>query len=141
MINTHSNLPPDAEPLLIQTCRTQHQVWATTIAADKQEIDQLLTILTDLPTPRHYRSLHHSAVDYADTLNLLKGDFQRLQGCMVCDRAACTAPQQLLCASPRLGLYTTLAVNSHLLALTDEFDRIRERYYQFLSFMVTLNMI
>ncbi|MCY7352415.1 MAG: hypothetical protein LH606_17410 [Cytophagaceae bacterium] len=141
MTDTRINLPPDENSSPFQTCRNQHQHWATTIVQDEREIDQLLILLADLPTQPPYRSLRHNAVDYLGDLNLLKSSFQRLRGAMVCDRVACTSTEQLPCSSPRLGWYTTLAVDSHLRTLTDEFNRIKEGCYQFLSGLVTLNLI
>ncbi|QHV95551.1 hypothetical protein [Spirosoma endbachense] len=140
MTDTRITLPQDDDPLHIQTCRSQHQTWAMTIAQNEQEIDQLLAILSDLLDYQQYKSLRQRAVDYYGDLNHLKSRFQRLKLDMICEGVACNPSERLACREPRIGLYATLAVDSQLRSLMDELGRIKAGCYQFLSVMVTLNL-
>ncbi|GAB2583574.1 hypothetical protein [Spirosoma areae] len=133
------NLPLQTLPPGIQTCRHQNQHWAATLAQNEQEIDQLLSLLANLPEHHSYRSLHHPAVDYSGSLNLLKMSFQQLRLDMVCEGMTCTLTERQTCQEPRFGVYTL--IERHCRPLTDEFNRVRDEYYQFLTCLMTLNLI
>lgn len=105
---------------------------------NEQEIDQLLRILADLPEHNSYRSLRHRAADYIGGLNILKSRFQRLRLDMTCE-SACVPNESQTCREPRFGLYTR--IETHFRPLTDEFSRIKDGCYQFLSGLVSLNLI
>ncbi|GAB3642667.1 hypothetical protein GCM10027423_33030 [Spirosoma arcticum] len=96
-------------------------------------------MLTNLPEHHSYRSLHHPAVDYIGSLNLLKMSFQRVRLDMVCEGVTCTPTEHQRCHEPRFGVYTL--IEGHCRPLTDEFNRVKAGYYQFLSGLMTLNLI
>ncbi|WP_338874656.1 hypothetical protein WBJ53_03455 [Spirosoma sp. SC4-14] len=139
MTDTLTNPPQGEESSLIQACRSQNQVWTTAIVQYEQEIDNLLALLADLLEHPTYQNLRLRAIDYYGTLNQVKSRFQRLRLDMVCENRVCMPSDQQVCREPRFGLYTL--VDSHLRALADEFSRVKAGCYQFLSVMVTLNML
>lgn len=127
------------EPLRVAACRNQHQAWATTLAQHEQEIDQLLMLLGDLLDYPNYQQLRHRAVAHYGHLNHLKSRFQRLRLDMICEGADCWPSARQACTNPRFGLYTTIDSSFH--NLTDEFSKVKAGCYQFLSVMVTLNLL
>ncbi len=133
------DLPLGTLPPGIQTCQYQNQHWAATLVRNDQEIDQLLSLLTTLPEHHSYRSLHHPAVDYIGSLNLLKMSFQQVRLDMVCQGMTCTPTERQTCHEPQFGVYTL--VERHCRPLTDEFNRVKQSYYQFLTSLMTLNLI
>ncbi len=139
MTDTLINAPLGEESALVQTCRTQHQTWAATIAQHEQEIDQLLALLNDLLEHHNYQSLRHRAVNYYGDLNHLKSGFQRLRLDTICQTMDCSHTQRQSCREPRFSLYATIESRFH--ALTDDLNRIQAGCYQFLSVMVTLNLL
>lgn len=139
MIDLLRKSPPGEDPAGVQLCRSQNQLWATTLVANEQEIDQLLTILADLPEQHSYRSLYHRAIDYTGDLACLKSRFQQMRLNMVCAGIPCASSEHQTCRDPHFGLYTLL--ETHCRPLTDEFSRIKDGCYQFLNGMVSLNLI
>lgn len=131
--------PLGEEPSLVQNCHHQNQVWATAIAHYEQEIDQLLTLLSDLLDTHSYQNLRHRAFAYHGSMNHLKSRFQRLRLDMVCESVVCMPTGSQSCREPRFGLYKT--IESHFQALTGEFNRVKAGCYQFLSVVVTLNIL
>jgi hypothetical protein len=138
MIDLLSKSPLGEASSGVQICRTQNQAWATTLVANEQEIDQLLTLLADLPNDS-YRSLYHRAVDYTGDLASLKSRFQQIRLNMVCEGIPCTSTEHQACREPRFGLYAL--IETHFRPLTDEFSRIKDSCYQFLNGLMTLNLI
>lgn len=139
MIDLLGKLPLREAASGVQTCRIQNQAWATTLVANEQEIDQLLTLLADLPEQHSYRSLYHRAVEYTGDLACLKSRFQQIRLTMVCEGIPCTSTEHQACREPRFGLYSL--IETHFRPLTDEFSRIRNGCYQLLNGMVSLNLI
>lgn len=139
MIDLLGKSPLEQASSGVQTCRTQNQAWATTLVANEEEIDQLLTLLADLPGQHSYRSLYHHAVDYTGDLACLKSSFQEIRLDMICQGIPCTSTEHQTCREPRFGLYTL--IETHFRPLTDEFTRIKDGCYQFLAGMVSLNLI
>lgn len=130
---------PGESPSKIQRCRTQNQRWATKLADDEREIDQLQSMLADWPEEFGYRHLQHRAVDYTGSLNLLRFSVQRVRDDMVCERIACPFSRCQTCNEPRFGMYPL--IEGHVRPLTDEFSRVRDGCNQFLSGIVALNLI
>jgi|GEM_PF-1900388 len=139
MTDTLTNPPQGDESSLIQACRSQNQAWTTAIVQYEQEIDNLLALLADLLEHPVYQNLRLRAIDYHGTLNHVKNRLQRLRLDMVCENRVCLPSERQVCRDPRFGLQPL--VESHLRALTDEFSRVKAGCYQFLSVMVTLNML
>jgi len=135
MTNT---LTANALPAL-QTCRGLHQTWATTLARSEDEIDQLLSLLADLPTntgpdPRHV------ILSQAQALNHLKATIHRLRLDVVCSGAACASPRPATtCPDER---FTQVPTNQPLIAsVSDEYNRLKYRCQNFLGELMRLNLI
>ncbi|QKZ14070.1 hypothetical protein [Spirosoma sp. KUDC1026] len=131
-------LPKDEQPS-IQTCRSQHCTWNKLLIHNEQEIDQLQELLADLLEKHTYRSLRHRALDYYSNLNQLKSRIQRLRLDMICEGVDCSPVEPTPCREPRFGLFAT--IESHFRSLTDEFSHLKAGCYQFLSVVVTLNLL
>ncbi|GAB3560798.1 hypothetical protein GCM10027578_00020 [Spirosoma luteolum] len=125
----------------LQACHAQHQTWASTLRQSEQEIDQLLTLLADLPGPDAYHSLNHPADAYAQALGRLKNRIHDLQTDMVCTGTACTAvpATSTRCADPHFSM--PVAGNSLIGTVSAEYVRLKERCQSFLSELMGLNLI
>jgi hypothetical protein len=127
-------------PLPMATCQYDYQQWQQTIRRQEEEIEQLQTLLLDVLNRYNYRSLRHSALDYYGHLNQLHGRLKRLRRDMVCESVDCpSGNEKLMCRDARFGLSAT--IERHATVLMDEFTRIKDSCVQFLSGMMTLNLL
>jgi hypothetical protein len=133
------SLLPEDEQSSIQTCRSQHYSWGKILIRNEQEIDQLQELLADLLEKHNYRSLRHCATDYHSNLNHIKNRIQRLRLDMICEGEGCSPAGSTFCRESRLGLFTS--IETHYRTLADEFNQIKAGCYQFLSVVVTLNLL
>lgn len=128
---------------VFQTCRTQHQTWAAQLAQNELEIDQLLTLLAELPS-HNYQHMRSYTVTYAQTLKQLKNRIHRLQLDVLCTRHTC-APAPNTPAAPTCpgGQYATLpAQGSSLVAtVSSEYDRVKSRCNSYVGELMGLNLI
>ena len=139
MINLLTNPPLGESPSGIQACRHQHQTWATTLAGDEQEIDQLLTLLAELPS-NSYRSLQPYTVDYAQMLTRLKARMNRLRSDVICTGTGCSSPNPpAFCPDPRFVSPTT--GNTLIASVSAEFSRAKERCDAFFGELMMRNLI
>lgn len=139
MINLLTNPPLGELPSGIQSCRHQHQTWATTLAGDEQEIDQLLTLLAELPS-NSYRSLQPYTVDYAQVLNRLKVRMNRLRVDAVCTGTGCSSSTPpAACPDPRF--VSPMTGNTLIASVSAEFSRAKERCDAFFCELMVLNLI
>ncbi len=132
---------------LFQTCRTQHQTWAAQLAQNEQEIDQLLTLLTELPS-HDYQRMRSQTVDYAKALNQLKNRIHRLQLDVLCTSHTCApapatvAVKSAATACPDGRYATPPAQGSSLIAtVSSEYDRVKSRFNAFVGELMGLNLI
>jgi hypothetical protein len=139
MPNSLIHLIPDDEQPSIQICRSQHYTWSKILIQDEQEIDQLQELLADLLEKHNYRNLRHRAIDYYSNLNQLKSRIQRLRLDIICEGIGCSSAGPTSCNESRFGLFTS--IETHFQNLTDEFNRLKDGCYQFLSVVVTLNLL
>lgn len=139
MTDPFSNPPLGEYPSAIQTCQSQHQTWATALVRNEQEIDQLLTLLADLPNDT-CRGLHHHTVDYAQGLDQLKTRIHRLRGDVVCTGAGCpllTPPAS--CPDSRFvppGTDNLLISN-----VSADYSLVKDRCQSFFGELMQLNLI
>lgn len=123
----------------LQTCRTQHKAWAVSLEQSEEEIDQLLTLLADLPSDS-YRSLNHPIVGYTQSLNRLKSRIHNLRVDVVCTGANCATPvPATACPDPHFSQPTTSG--SIISAVSAEYDRMKDRCQAFLGELMLLNLI
>ncbi|MBO0949413.1 hypothetical protein [Fibrella forsythiae] len=127
-----------AQPAL-QTCRTQHQAWAVSLEQSEEEIDQLLTLLADLPSDS-FRSLNHPIVGYMQSLGRLKSRIHNLRVDVVCTGASCSTPA-LASACPDPHFSQPVNSSSIISAVSAEYDRMKDRCQAFLSELMLLNLI
>jgi hypothetical protein len=139
MPNSLIHLLPEDEQPSIHICRRQHYTWSKILIQDEQEIDQLQEILADLLEKHNYRNLRHRAIDYCSNLNHLKSRIQRLRLDLICEGVGCSLAELTTCRESHFGLFTS--IETHFQNLTDEFSRLRDGCYQFLSVVVTLNLL
>lgn len=128
-----------AAPAPLLTCRQQHAAWAETLQRSEQDIDQLLSLLADLPTdpchlPRRY------ILDYASALNQLRTTIHRLRVDIVCSGSHCGNEQP---ATPCPdGRFVVQAVGTNPInGLAAEYDRLRTRCQSYLDELVGLNLL
>ncbi|MVM31728.1 hypothetical protein GO755_16895 [Spirosoma sp. HMF4905] len=122
------------------SCQHDHQHWQQIIHQQAEEIRQLRSLLLEVMNLYNCRSLRHDAVDYYRDLNHLQTKLDRLNRDMICEGVECPAnPQQPACTDTRFGLSTT--IERHATALASEFSRIKDGCLQFLSGMMSLNLL
>ena len=131
--------PPGEYPSPIQTCRNQNQAWATTLARNEQEIDQLLVLLAELPNDSD-RTLQPYTVDYAQVFDQLKVRIHRLRTDVVCSGAGCSSPTPPA-ACPDVRFVPPGTGNSLISSVSAEYSRAKERCDAFLSGLMMLNLI
>lgn len=129
-------LSPDDEPSLTLNCRTQQQQWDQTLTQHEQEITQTVDLLTDLLTQHNSPQLRQRAIQYVSRFNNLKSRFQRLRLDMLCTDAVCPPT---VCPEPRFTLYTGLDLS--IRRMSDELTQLSSGCYQFLSVLVSLNLV
>jgi hypothetical protein len=123
----------------VQTCRSLHQTWATTLTESEQEIDQLLNLLEEFPDDK-YQTLHERTTNIAQTLSQLRSRIQHLQLDMVCAGTHCSSLEiTTSCPDPHFMLPAT--GNPLISAVTIEYGLIKERCQAFLGELMRLNLI
>ena len=122
----------------VQTCQSQHQTWATTLVRNEQEIDQLLTLLADLPDDA-CRGLHHHTVDYAQGLDQLKTRIHRLRGDVVCTGAGCPLLTPPACPDSR---FVSPGTDNPLISnVSADYGLVKDRCQLFFGELMQLNLI
>ena len=123
----------------LQTCRTQHQAWAASLEQSEDEIDQLLTLLAELPSDS-FRSLNHHTVDYTQSLSRLKSRIHNLRVDVVCSGTSCSSPVPASsCPDPHFGV--TVTSNGLIASVSAEYARMKDRCQSFLGELMWLNLI
>ncbi len=136
MTDILTTLTYDDEPSPILNCRTQHQHWDQALTQHEQEITQTVDLLTDLLTQHNSPLLRHRAVQYVSKFNNLKSRLQRLRLDMVCAHSVCPRTS---CSEPRFTLYT--GIDLSIRRMSDELTQLSSGCYQFLSVLVSLNVL
>ncbi|MVM38568.1 hypothetical protein GO730_15075 [Spirosoma sp. HMF3257] len=138
-----NSITPIHSSLLIETtntCHQDHQHWQQIIRQQEEEIRQLRSLLLEIMNQYNCRSLRHDAVDYYRDLNHLQSKLDRLNRDMICEGVDCPADtHQPACTNTRFGLSAT--IERHATMLVSEFSRIKDGCLQFLSGMMSLNML
>ena len=124
----------------LQTCHSLHQTWAATLLESEQEIDQLLSLLEELPDGR-YRSLHMRTTDYAQTLSQLKDRIHHLQLDVVCHGTYCSSASGSTPGCPDTHFVAPSTSNSLITAISVEYGLIKDRCQAFLGELMGLNLI
>lgn len=121
-------------------CQHEHQYWQQIIRQQEEEIRQLRTLLLEVMNLYNCRSLRHDAIDYYRDLNHLQTKLDRLNRDMICEGIECPVEaQQPVCANTHFGLSAT--IGRHATILVGEFSRIKDGCLQFLSGMMSLNLL
>ncbi|GAB3799612.1 hypothetical protein GCM10028819_23330 [Spirosoma humi] len=124
----------------LPACRAGYLDQKQAIDRQTQEIDQLQTLLLDILNRYNYRSLRHSAIEYYRKLNNLRTRLNWLHRDFVCEGANCGAiTETRACSDTHFGLST--ALERHIATLMDEYECIKADCTQFLSGMMTLNLL
>lgn len=135
----NTTLSSPSYPILL-TCRTQHQHWALELSQSEQEIDQLMSLLAELPYDT-YRSLDHHAIDYTQRLRQLKTRIRRLLTDAVCPGIACSSANVAAVPCPDPHFVPTLSGNSLIASVSAEYSQLKDRCHRFLSELMRLNLI
>lgn len=123
-----------------ETCHQDHQYWQQIIRRQEEEILQLRSLLHDVMEQHNYRSLRYDAVDYYQALNHLQSDITQLRRNMVCESNECLhLTQNSSCKDARFGL--SAAIDRHAAKLMNDFSRVKDGCLQFLSGMMSLNLM
>lgn len=123
----------------VQTCRNLHRTWASVLVRNEQEIDQLLTLLTDVPDDT-CRSLNHNAVDYAQGLDHLKTRVHRMRTEGICTGTDCpllTPPA----ACPDARFVLSGVGNPLISTISADYGLMKGRCQLFFGELVQLNLI
>ncbi len=124
----------------IAACHQQHQYWHHIIRQQEEEIGQLRALLLDVMEQHNCRSLCHDASDYYRDLNHLQTNLSRLQRDLICEGVTCSPTAGSgSCADIRFGLSAT--IERHAAILLGDFSRIKAGCLQFLSGMMSLNLL
>ncbi|RYF45918.1 MAG: hypothetical protein EOO39_50495 [Cytophagaceae bacterium] len=138
-MNNVTQSPLQSSTNMLQTCRTQHQAWAVSLEQSEEEIDQLLTLLADLPNDS-YRSLNHPVVGYTQSLSRLKSRIHNLRVDVVCTGTGCSAPVPAAsCPDPHFS--QPLTSSSIISSVSAEYARMKDRCQSFLGELMLLNLI
>lgn len=122
------------------SCWAGYQYQIQAIGRQAEEIDQLQSLLLDVLNRYNYRSLRHSAVAYYQSLNRLQARLNWLNRDLVCGSMDChKTAEAAACQDTHFGLAASL--ERPIKNLTDDFERIKADCIQFLSGMVTLNLL
>ncbi|UFH55928.1 hypothetical protein [Spirosoma sp. KNUC1025] len=135
------NYTPSSDQLMTPaTCHQNHQYWQHIIHQQEEEIHQLRALLLEVMNHYNSRSLQHDAVDYFQDLSQLQTKLDLLNRNMICTGADCPPSKQTLpCSNAHFGL--SAAIERHTTALMSEFSRVKDGCLQFLSGMMSLNML
>ncbi|GAB3882902.1 hypothetical protein [Spirosoma agri] len=130
---SESSLTPDS-------CHQAYQHWQQIIRQQEEEIGHLRTLLLDVMNLYNCRSLRHDVLDYYQDLNQLQLKINRLHHDLLCEGVDCAVINvEKACVNSRFGLSATL--ERHTNALVGEFSRIKGGCLQFLSGMMSLNLL
>ncbi|GAB4026743.1 hypothetical protein [Spirosoma koreense] len=139
-MNSNMVANPTAQTGSTAQCHQQHQHWQQIIRQQEEEIRQLRALLLEIMNQYNCRSLRHDAIDYYRDLNQLQTKLNRLQCDLVCEGIDCSSgPEKPSCSNVRFGLSATLERHTNL--LIGEFSRIKDGCLQFLSGMMSLNLL
>ncbi len=139
-MNPITAIPSHRQPVTATSCQQEHQNWQQIICQQEEEIRQLRALLLDVMNQYNCRSLRHDAVDYYQDLNHLQTKLSRLHRDLICDCADCPpANHKQACANTHFGL--SASIERHATALMNDFSRIKDGCLQFLSGMMSLNML
>ncbi len=127
--------PPDT----LYTCRQLHQRWAGTLLASEGEVNQLLTLLADLPDPATPRSPAHLTILSAQ-LHRLKTRICQLRTEMVCSGGLCSLPQPPQ-PCPDAHFVARPEPTDPIADLATECSGVQNRCQTVLSELMELNMI
>ena len=131
---------PFRQPVSTAACHGQHQHWQHLIRQQEEEIRQLRALLLEVMAPYNGRSLRHDAIDYYRDLNHLQTKLDRLQGDLICAGVPCALTSEKgSCADARFPL--SAIMERHAAALVGEFSRVKDGCLQFLSGMMSLNLL
>ncbi|SOD80054.1 hypothetical protein [Spirosoma fluviale] len=139
MTHTAQTIPSD---LLITTtsCHQDNQHWKQIIRQQEEEILQLRALLHDVMEQHNCRSLRYDAVDYYRALNHLQGDINQLRRDIICESNECIYhAKDASCKDARYGLSAT--IERHATHVINEFTRVKDGCLQFLSGMMSLNLM
>ncbi|QMW00881.1 hypothetical protein [Spirosoma foliorum] len=122
------------------SCQHEHQHWQQIIRQQEEEIRNLRSLLLDVMNLYNCRSLRHDAVDYYRDLNQLQTKLTRLNRDLICEGVECQVVlNQPTCTNTHFGLSAT--IERHATVLANEFSRIKDGCLQFLSGMMSLNLL
>ena len=132
--------PKTSTTVTTNSCQHDHQHWQQIIHQQEDEIRQLRALLLEIMNQYNCRSLRHDAVDYYRDLNHLQTKLDRLHRDLICEGIDCPIDtQQPNCANIHFGLSAT--IERHATMLIGEFARIKGGCLQFLSGMMSLNLL
>lgn len=139
-MNPSAPFNPFRVPASTAACHEQHQHWQHIIRQQEDEIRQLRALLLDVMEQHNCRSLHHDAIDYYRDLNHLQTKLERLHRDFICEGVTCASTtEKESCADARFNLSAT--IERHTAVLIGEFSRIKDGCLQFLSGMMSLNLL
>ncbi|GAB4029062.1 hypothetical protein [Spirosoma gilvum] len=122
------------------SCHQNHQYWQQIICQQAEEIRQLRSLLLEVMNHYNSRSLRHDAVDYFEDLSHLQVKLDQLNQNLICTGTECPPIKQTLsCSDKHFGL--SAAIERHTTVLMNEFTRVKDGCLQFLSGMMSLNML
>ncbi|WP_245859465.1 hypothetical protein [Spirosoma aerolatum] len=122
------------------SCHQEHQHWQQIIQQQAEEIRQLRALLLEVMNHYNSRSLRHDAVDYFQDLSHLQAKLDQLNRNLICTGADCPPIRQAqICSDTHFGLSAT--IERHTTAFMHEFTRVKDGCLQFLSGMMSLNML
>ncbi len=125
---------------VLQTCRARHQQWAAQLTHCEADVEQLLGLLTELPSET-YRSFSHYPPDYTQLLSQLKGRIHYLLTDVVCSTEQCSSVTPPVVPCPDPHFVQPAADNSLISGIWDEYDQLKNRCHLFLGELVRLNLI
>ncbi|WP_293679183.1 MULTISPECIES: hypothetical protein [unclassified Spirosoma] len=127
-------------PVTTASCHQEHQHWQQIIQQQAEEIRQLRALLLEVMNHYNTRSLRHDAVDYFQDLSHLQAKLDQLNRNLICTGTDCPPIRQAqICSDTHFGLSAT--IERHTAAFMHEFTRVKDGCLQFLSGMMSLNML
>lgn len=139
-MNSSASIHPLPGSETTASCQHEHQHWQQIIRQQEDEIRQLRSLLLEVMNLYNCRSLRHDAIDYYRDLNHLQTKLDRLNRDMICEGIDCPIEaQKPICANTHFGLSAT--IERHATVLFSEFSRIKDGCLQFLSGMMSLNLL
>lgn len=131
---------PTNSPITTAGCHQDNQHWKQIIREQEEEILQLRSLLHDVMDQHNCRSLRYDAVDYYRALNHIQGDINQLRRTIICESNECLYhSKNTSCKDTRYGLSATL--ERHATNVINEFTRVKDGCLQFLSGMMSLNLL